>query len=51
MVYDPNGVGSGHVTWKINANGVALATCVDNNYCNDPSWIERISAVFVPVTE
>ena len=51
MVYDPNGVGSGHVTWKINANGVALATCVDNNYSNDPSWIERISAVFVPVTD
>ena len=51
MVYDPNGVGSGHVTWKINANGVAKATCVDNNYCNDPAWIERISAVFVPVND
>ncbi len=51
MVYDPYGPGAGHTTWKVNANGVAKATCVDNNYANDPAWIERISAVFVPVYE
>lgn len=41
---------SNHTTWKINANGVAMATCIDNNYASKPYWIEKISIVLVPVS-
>ena len=51
MIYDQYGPGSGHITWRLNANGFAKAVCVDNNYSSDPSWVERIAAVFVPVEE
>ena len=51
MVYDGSGAGTGHNVWKINANGVAEAVIVDNNFANDPSWIEKIAVVFSPVQE
>ena len=48
-VYDQYGPDSGHVTWKINANGIAACVCVDNNYASRPEWIEEISIVLTPV--
>ncbi len=49
MVYMAHGPETGHTTWRINANGVAKAVCVDNHYSSDPAKFEKIALVLVPV--